>query len=55
MDWKQEDTFMVRYYYYYQFFQFDTGGNTQEGQVCAKSPHLSRTREPIRIKWGRTL
>ena len=37
------------------FFQFGTGGNAQEGQACSKCAHLSHTREPIRIKWGRTL
>ena len=37
------------------FFQFGTGGNAQEGQACSKCAHLSHTREPIRIKWDRTL
>ena len=45
----------VSRYYYYHFFQFGTGGNAQEGQACSKCAHLSHTREPIRIKWGRTL
>ena len=53
--WDHFKSIVVVIIYYYHFFQFGTGGNAQEGQACSKCAHLSHTREPIRIKWGRTL